>query len=940
MIANLSSQVAKTGTAPHLPNSAIVDGTLDLVTLVDTGETDADGEPILTEVVQAQLGTQADGSQTLVVLEGPEPPAPAGGVVIAGPGSITAGWSGEFADNAAATLDHDYVAVHVAEKADVDGGAVVFPSNMTMMGTIRPLLGGQVTLARPAGVAYYVGLVSVTQAGKWSTLSDVLTVTPLDVAATGANGKPILWGTVAEMQAVTEPWVDGSTWFNADAGNAPNVWRDGGWVAATFNDGAIGNLNVAKLVGDTITGNFLVAGRFETALVGGVKMDAAGIRVYDIAGDLKTALNSDGASTFRGQVEASAVEVLGKLKFHGVDSEVAAGARLNITGGVTAPTTAPNVYPEWPTITLSGVPKTYITGVTRDPANGDWIVVSQNTTGAPTATRHAAATGAKTATFGAFPTPSGYSYQMNGGCAYIGGAVWVPMLINEVSGTTYYTTVKIASSDAAVRTVIAKAETSYMWVLPTIITIGEATSTQLAVSYSYWNTSTVLVTRLQLYNPATSTSSGTVACADAGGGQPVAYGSFDFGASRFVIDRTETMRAYLTSGAADPANDFGTGRSVLSVGTGWYGGAWWTAHTDGKCYIYDGPNVGSSGAEFAAAWYDSKTAGTGVHETPLSPSGWSDSGISRARLRVHPPLLTTTAGDDGVDSVRIYARVGGSMRLQGTLSTVDGTLLITGALASGTVHGSVADFPATSPGSIQNASGDIVLPGNGQAQLRGLNLPVSLTSETIDSLPHGLYLPSDTALITTGRGYPVGGVLGMLEVVGYVTGAGLMQRYTTLEATPRVFTRAFTSAWSAWVQVGGKDAPLPMMSAWITTSNPIASGTNTITGWTERVDTASAFVPSTGIYTAPAAGYYAINLNASFATQSTRRMLQLEAGGAIIARAEGPATAYSSLQVGVDCWYLAANDTVLPRAYAAAAATIRGDQAPATFSVRYIAPTP
>ena len=233
-----------------------------------------------------------------------------------------------------------------------------------------------------------------------------------------------------------------------------------------------------------------------------------------------------------------------------------------------------------------------------------------------------------------------------------------------------------------------------------------------------------------------------------------------------------------------------------------------------------------------------------------------------------------------------------------------------------------------------------MLPGNGQAQLRGLNLPVSLTSETIDSLPHGLYLPSDTALITTGRGYPVGGVLGMLEVVGYVTGTGLMQRYTTLEATPRVFTRAFTSAWSAWVQVGGKDAPLPMMSAWITTSAAIASGTNTITGWTERVDTASAFVPSTGIYTAPAAGYYAINLNASFATQSTRRMLQLEAGGVIVARAEGAATAYSSLQVGVDCWYLAANDTVLPRAYAAAAATIRGDQAPATFSVRYLGPTP
>lgn len=950
MIANLSSQVAKTGTAPQLPNSAIVDGTLDLVTLVDTGETDADGEPILTEVVQAQLGTQADGSQTLVVLEGPEPPAPAGGVVIAGPGSITAGWSGEFADNAAATLDHDYVAVHVAEKADVDGGAVVFPSNMTMMGTIRPLLGGQVTLARPAGVAYYVGLVSVTQAGKWSTLSDVLTVTPLDVAATGANGKPILWGTVAEMQAVTEPWVDGSTWFNADAGNAPNVWRDGGWVAATFNDGAIGNLNVAKLVGDTITGNFLVAGRFETALAGGVKMDAAGIRVYDLAGDLKTALNSDGTSTFRGQIEASAVEVLGKLKFHGVDSEVAAGARLNITGGVTAPTTAPNVYPEWPTITLSGVPKSTIYGVTRDPANGDWIVASCNSTGTPTITRHAAATGALSATLGTMPAVSGSSYYpAQRGVAFCDGTAWVPYVVRTQSGTDYQTGIQIRSLGGTTKTILAAA-TDYMWLLGGYCRLGTVSATQ-AVLYYYNHTTNS--TRFCLYTTASSTKSGDVAFAFTNV-ESISYGAFDLGTNRFAADDGSSILLFDTTGAADTTNSFKTGRSVVGVGNGWYGGAWWTAHADGKCYIYDGPTVGSSGAEFAAAWYDSKTAGTGVHETPLSPSGWSDSGISRARLRVHPPLLTTTAGDDGVDSVRIYARVGGSMRLQGTLSTVDGTLLITGALASGTVHGSVADFPATSPGSIQNASGDIVLPGNGQAQLRGLNLPVILTSETIDSLPHGMYLPSDTALITTGRGYPVGGVLGMLEVVGYVTGTGLMQRYTTLEATPRVFTRAFTSAWSAWVQAGsGGSSGVRGAKGVITASHDLATNYTQVAGYTELWDTESMFAPSAGTMVIPSslAGVWGLNAALMFATNTTgRRFIQIEKGTAaagnaantvLIRQEMSPAAGYAAPCVYVEV-ALADGDTIFVSAYQTSGGTLagRGDFTPTTFSARYLGPTP
>ena len=810
MIVALQSQAAKVGTAPQLPSSAIVDGTLDLVTLVDTGETDADGDPIFTEVVQAQLGTQEDGSQTLVVLEGPEPPAPTGGQVIAGPGSITVGWSGGFADDAPATLDHDYVAVHVAEKADVDGGSVVFPSNMTMMGTIRPLLGGQVTLARPAGVAYYVGLVSVTQANKWSTLSDVLTVTPLDVAATGANGKPILWGTVAEMEAVTVPWVDGSTWFNEDAGNAPNVWRDGAWVAATFNDGAIGNLNVAKLVGDTITGNFVVAGRFETALVGGVKMDAAGIRVYSQDNELRTALNSDGTSTFRGQVEASGVEVLGKLKFHGPDSEVAAGGRLNITGGVTAPTTAPNVYAEWPTVVLSGVPKANITGVTRDPANGDWIVASMNSTGAPTATRHAAATGAKTATLGTFPTPTGYQYPTNGGIAFVDGVAWVPQFINEYESFTYYTTTRIVSTAGTVKTILAKSA-SFAWSEGERMSIGTASATQVAVSLYDFTRSTDKG-RLLIYTPSTSTASGNVACAGVGlRCDPVDYGSFDFGAARFVLDTTDTVKTYLTTGAAEAANNFRTGRSVQSVGVGWYGGAFWTAGTDGKCYTYDGPNVGAVGAEFAATWYDSKSAGTGVHETPLGPSGWSETGISRARLRVHPPLLTLTDGDDGVDSVRIYARVGSDMRLQGTLSA-GATLLITALATGGAIHGAVADFPATAPGFIENSTGDIVLPGNGMARLRGLNVPIPLTSENIDALPHGIYEP-DVAFITTGRGYPWDGVPGRLEVLGWVTSSGDVQRFTTLEATPRVVVRSGgPGSWSQWTYVAGPPDKLSLAS--------------------------------------------------------------------------------------------------------------------------------
>ena len=147
--------------------------------------------------------------------------------------------------------------------------------------------------------------------------------------------------------------------------------------------------------------------------------------------------------------------------------------------------------------------------------------------------------------------------------------------------------------------------------------------------------------------------------------------------------------------------------------------------------------------------------------------------------------------------------------------------------------------------------------------------------------------------------------------------------------------------WTNWSIYSPPVAPpaLSLMRATITTDIAKASGTSTITGWTELVDTAGAFNPATGVYTIPTglSGYWTIAYNVNWATQSTRRMLQLEApGGTIVARAEGAASGYSSLQISVDCLYLTEGQTILPRAYAAAAATIKGADAPASFSVRYL----
>ncbi len=206
LLSGMKRRSALANTTPQLSSSAIVDGSIDLVTLVDTGAVDEHGYSVIDEVVQASVGLQEDGSTTVVVLDGPTPPAPTGLTADAGAGTITVGWAGAFADGAKVTLDHDHIAIHVAPKALVDAMTLVFPSDATMAATIRSLVGGQVTLAREAGTAYYVALVAVTQADKTSDLSEVLTVTPRRLVELDFEPESIT-ETLIAPDAVTSPKI-------------------------------------------------------------------------------------------------------------------------------------------------------------------------------------------------------------------------------------------------------------------------------------------------------------------------------------------------------------------------------------------------------------------------------------------------------------------------------------------------------------------------------------------------------------------------------------------------------------------------------------------------------------------------------------------------------------------------------------------------------------
>lgn len=869
--------------------------------------------------------------EALVVVGGEVPPTPAGLVATAGPGLITVSWNGTFVDGAEAPIDYSHTAIHIAQKSEVDGAFVVLPSSHTHAASFMTLEGGQVTLARTADIAYYVGLVAVSLSGKWSDISTLATVTPAPVVSTGANGKPVFWGTEAEMLAAAYPWTDGSTWFNSDAGNAPSVWRNGGWAPATFGDGAIANLNVSKLVGDQLNGNLIIGGSIRTATEGNrVEMDWEGIRLYDGANRRSTTLSSWGDSTFTGQVRALGVEVDGKLKVNS-DSEISPGADLVLLEGYSSPANQPQLENYWDKTSIHGVSDVY--GITRDSANGDWVVSSFHTNGTQMKiTRHDGASGELTSTVGYVNLNSG-TYPRYG-VAIAGGKVWVPRDITSGNGS------QLVATDGTVRTFAALGAGR-------ITGLGQASGNDVAVIYTQpggdyydyqfctFNTSTSAKSNVTPIDGNVSSSYGPC----------VAYGSFDLGYSSFarINPSGPSFIDFITpvTGAVHTEDTFFSLGAWLAVG--YYAGSFWTT-TDGITIRHHTTDKVSTPA-FAYTWLDNDPGGTGTHETAYGP--WSAPGYLRAKWEVVTSEIPAATNNDTPNAARVVARQGsGSVYVQGVLDSTNA--LLVEEFDTSTVFTKGADFPASgTPGTIRSQSGHIVLPGVGRPTIQGVTNAIEVAYNTDLNT---LNIPGIYGVRTNGLTdaqaqtlhYPSAGnfLLEVLEGVSSYPIQRLMKQndfdYTVYLRKTFLYLGNFY--WSTWGEVGAVDAP-DVFQATITTAQSMGANTNTVTAWNVTENGFGVSNYAAGVLKVPA-GRYTVSAGISFSTQSTRRFFQILINNVIRTRFEGPVTGYSSGVLTLDGIVLGANTTIAVQTYGAAAPTINGTLAPATFSVRYLGPTP
>ena len=202
-LTNVERNLRAISSVPQLANSTIVDGAIDQIKLVDTGEVDENGYPVFAEEIVGRVGEQEDGSNGSVVFDGPIPPRPIGFAVTGGAGFIAVEWFGEFEDRFEPYLDHDYVAIHVGTTPDFT------PIADTLKGTIRAPQGESVTIGGLASGSYYVTLISVARSGRASEPS------PFDTGdANDPGGADPVW--VADVNAKLDDHETKLTQHRAD----------------------------------------------------------------------------------------------------------------------------------------------------------------------------------------------------------------------------------------------------------------------------------------------------------------------------------------------------------------------------------------------------------------------------------------------------------------------------------------------------------------------------------------------------------------------------------------------------------------------------------------------------------------------------------------------------------------------------------------------------
>ena len=251
-----------------------------------------------------------------------------------------------------------------------------------------------------------VNTIAVAPAAGWNLVQDEL----IPQAVTTANGKNTIY--YSDTQPATPitgtTFVVNDLWFDTDNGYAISIWDGGSWAPAPYggdaiDEGAItkreintsyayvGSLDAKQITTGNISFGIGIAAMLRTPGAPGdpgVEISPTGISIIGTTDENSTTLQP-GLSVFKGAAEVTTLTVKGSTDGTAAtlrqNSEVARGAKLTLSNGVTAPSAAPVPTMDWASIPLTGYDFTNwsIVDAQWDSSTSRWVVIADGVYIAP-----------------------------------------------------------------------------------------------------------------------------------------------------------------------------------------------------------------------------------------------------------------------------------------------------------------------------------------------------------------------------------------------------------------------------------------------------------------------------------------------------------------------------------------------------------------------------
>jgi hypothetical protein len=696
-LANLEKRISKGVSQPQLAYSAIEDGAVH----------EYDREGTLTGI----MGLQFDGTHIAASFNGPIPPQPEPPTVDERVEGFNIRWSG-YLENAPHIIPMDYLRMDVHVSAV---GALFVPDDTTRVGSITSPRGGELTIARSAGVQYWFKLVMVTQSGQMSLPSTAETGIALstgqssdgdapgaivDITLTGGVGILLArWTPVvnndlveydvyvssvsgftpgpltlvhsgAEASFTIRKLADGTalsydtTYYvkviprDADGSNLAAPMQASGQMYQAQNvdisaDYAyIGKIIVDQLLGGTLTADILFASTMRTAETGSrVEIGPFGQIIYNPSGVPITVFPTDGSAN----KFKGDVEADG-LTVSGTASirsllEIAKAANITLNSATSATPSPPTVVVNWPDPIVENLFSGNY-GLTW--TGTDWATVGDSVV--PLIQTHAS-----TDVF----LPSG-SPRPWGGLTNIGGnwyvlgfsgspAVWYVTKYNSAGvqqAQVVYTPLDGPwGSGASLGGALAPAA------------IGNDGTNVLVAEFDDLNNRYRILTLNPTTLATTSTMNTSASTTFAGPVVGVKRGTFDLGVTRTVILSRNNSYFYTfdTGGTYQPNDAWAVPVPGSMSGFDWDGTRFWSTRAKSvaaNAWVYKHTTTNWSGIDpqtwyVGTTWKDTDAGGTGLHETNVG-AVQAFSMKKRAAITLTSAAIPDSGGVDDPDSVYFY----------------------------------------------------------------------------------------------------------------------------------------------------------------------------------------------------------------------------------------------------------------------------------------------